>query len=785
MLSAKTFVRSRRLAGAALLLVSAAAQAGDACPANFIDIPPALRAAADANAAAAPFAFEADRIDAVAGEIVLTGGARIVHGRRGLFAERIVYDRAAATARAGGDVAFYSARGARITADEMTVNLDTWAGEARAVGIAIARQPAAQSAESAQSSAPTPTPSAAQPSPQTRPAQTPIRATADSVQFAGDESQHLQRVTLTACAPGNRDVELRAREIVLDHAAGVGRAKAMTVRVKGAPVFYFPAATFPIDNARKSGFLFPAAGYAGDSGALVEAPYYFDLAPNYDATVTPRLWSRRGAQLAAEFRHLTRRGRGQLDGEWLPSDNKYDGDDDDRYALRVRHAHRPGPNWRANLDWNAVSDADYTRDFSGEIDVVAASYISRAARLDYAAGKRRFGVLKFSAQAVAYESNDRAIARAARPYTLAPQLDLAWQSGFGPLQAGVDAQYADFRHDHCADGDGATAVSCGSRLRVGPWLSAPLRRGFGYLEPRVSWQSIRYRLDERGPGMRASPSLELPIFSVDGGLYFDRRLNFRRGDDGGGAAFTQTLEPRLRYVNIPEKRAQRAFPDFDTSTGADAGGALSFAHLFRENRFFGGDRVGDTEHVAAGVTSRILDRTGNQLLRFNIGQLIYLQDRKIAVDANAAPATWDTSGWFASAAAALAHGWRADWFARAHHRGRARRDGALAWFYAAAQYHGRAGRRAKLAYTFHDTVADAAQTEQLSASFAAPIGNRWRITTGGAYSLEADEFHAANVGVEFDGCCWAARITWQRHLDGDGAHKNRVKLAFELDALGG
>lgn len=748
---------------AAALMFSAAAHAGGACRVDFIEIPPALRAASDANATTAPFAFEADRIDTGDATVALTGDARIVRGGRGLFAERIVYARATATARATGDVVFYTARhgGARLTADEMTVDLDTWAGEARKVGIAIARRAPENRAPSAEPS----------------PAKIEIhaRATADSVQFRGDESQLLQRVTLTACAPGNRDVELRAREIVLDHAAGVGRAKAMTVRVKGAPVFYFPAATFPIDEARKSGFLFPAAGYAGDSGAMVEAPYYFNLAPNYDATVTPRLWSRRGAQLAGEFRYLTRHGRGQLDGEFLPSDNNYDGDDGDRYALRARHEHRPGRNWRARLDWNSVSDADYTRDFSSEIDVVAAHYIERAARIDYAAGHRRLGDLKFSVQTVAYESNDRAIARAARPYHRLPQLDLAWQSAFGFLRAGVDAQYADFRHDHCADGDGDAALPCGSRLRVKPWLSVPLRRAYGYIEPRLSWQSIRYSLDQRAAGMRASPSVEAPIFSLDGGLYFDRRLRL------GGAEFLHTLEPRLRYVNIPTRRAQRAFPDFDTAV---AGGG-SFESLFRDNRFFGGDRIGDTEHVAAGVTSRVLDR-GRQRLRLSLGQIIYLQDRKIGVSDDAAPETWDTSGWFAAAAAALPKNWRADVFARAHDGDS---DNTLAWFHAAAQYHGRAGRRAALAYTFHDTVdtatVDTAQTEQLSAAFAAPVGNRWRITTGGAYSLETDEFHAATVGVEFDGCCWAVRVAASRALDGDGAHKNRFRLTFELDGLGG
>jgi len=185
----------------------------------------------------------------------------------------------------------------------------------------------------------------------------------------------------------------------------------------------------------------------------------------------------------------------------------------------------------------------------------------------------------------------------------------------------------------------------------------------------------------------------------------------------------------------------------------------------------------------------VVDGAGAQRLQLSLGQIRYLQDRKIGLDGDAAaPATWRNSGWFAAAAVALPRGWRVDAIARARD---AERDNTLAWLHAAAEYRD-AERRAKLAYTFRDapaadtvTAAAAAQTEQLSATVTARIGARWRAQLGGAYSLETDEFHAADAGLEFDGCCWGARITWRRYLDGDGAHKNRVKLAFELDALGG
>ena len=149
------------------------------------------------------------------------------------------------------------------------------------------------------------------------------RGSAQNVDFEGGDFQRLENVTMTTCAEGNDDVLLSAREIELDHVAGVGTAKSMTVKFKQIPIFYFPIATFPINDQRKTGFLFPAAGYDNESGVMVEAPYYINIAPQYDATVTPRVLSNRGAQLFGEFRYLGENGRGALRGEFLPSDDAY------------------------------------------------------------------------------------------------------------------------------------------------------------------------------------------------------------------------------------------------------------------------------------------------------------------------------------------------------------------------------------------------------------------------------------------------------------------------------
>lgn len=711
-----------------------------ACTPDFIEVPPELESAPPAGQSSSlPIRIEADRIEVEGGNtVILHGNARVMRGRRGLYAERITFDRDASRARARGKVVFYTARGDEVTADALDLQVNTWVGEAGAVAVKIADREAPGGA----------------------PLLARARASAHSMRFEGADTQRLTRVSMTACEPGSRDVVLNAKEMVLDHAKGFGTARSMTVRFKGAPVFYFPALTFPISDKRKTGFLFPSAGYAGESGWTVAAPYYINLAPQYDATVTPRILSRRGAQIAGQFRYLGARGHGRAHGEWLPSDNAFD--DRDRHALGYRHHHRLGRNWSADVNLQTVSDRDYISDFSSEIETIASSYTARTARLEHIGE-----TLRFSARMAAYDPVDRRILKNDRPYSRLPQLNLDWTPrGSGVVQARLEAEYTDFRHDDCGavGGTPPRVKPCGTRLRVKPSLSAPLRRRYGYIEPKVSLQTIRYSLHRHDPQSRASPSVDVPVFSIDSGLLFERKL--ARG------AYTQTLEPRLFYVNIPEKRAQRHFPDFDT----DEGSAGSFEHFFRENRFFGGDRVGDTEHLTAGLSSRIIDRrSGRQRLKFSLGQIIYLQDRVLGASADAKPATEDVSGWFAEFDAALSGRWQASGFARRNERGNGF-DG----FRLAADYRSSERRSATLAYTFKH-----ASSEQVNAALETPLGRRWQLKASGAYSLREDAIHAASIGLEFDGCCWAVRAAAQRYLDGDGDHKNRLMLTFELNGLGG
>ena len=732
----------------------------DICRPDPIPVPTTLKTAPQGNYDAPPIHIEADSIETEGDHtVILRGSAEVVQGRRGLYAERIVYHRDTYRANAEGDVVFYTAGGDEIRAEALDVAVDTFTGKGTGIDIRIAdddpfdREDDDRDFPGGTVFAPFdgPVGPAAGRRPSDGNTYARARATAQSVAFAGD-FQRLDHVTMTTCAEGNADVLLRAREIELDHAAGTGTAKSMTVKFKQLPIFYFPSATFPINDERKTGFLFPAVGYDNESGALVEAPYYINIAPQYDATVTPRLLSDRGAQLFGQFRYLGANGRGALRGEFLPSDDEFQ--DRDRYAIGYDHRHRFGDDWRAAVDWQVISDSAYLRDFANEVDIVASSYVPQRARLDY------FGeALRFSARVAAYDSANDAIARTDRPYEILPQLQLQLKPRkLGLLRGGMEAHYGNFRHQDDA------RVS-GTRLRLKPHISIPLERDYGRIVPRASLQAIRYQLDDNAPAADNTPSENIPVFSIDGRLFFDRQLEF------GGAAYSQTLEPRLFYVNIPKKRGQIEFPNFDTSVGSYS----SFAHFFRENRFFGGDRVGDTEQLAVGVTSRITDnRTGRQRLKLSLGRIFYFEDREIGLSPDAETETENASGFLGEVTAAVSAHWAVTGFARWRDEGNG-----LGAFRLSADYYRDRRRNASAAYTFGDD-----RLEQINVAFHAPLGPRWQLRGEGAYSLEEDTVQSSGIGLSYDGCCWAVRAAIRRYLDGEGNHKNRFVFTLELDDLG-
>ena len=715
--------------------------AADVCHTDRIAIPPELQTAPPGEPDELPINAAADQISARQDDpLLLLGNAQVTQGRRGIYADEITYHQKSTMAEAVGDAHLYLPNGTEIRADSITAQLDAYTGSAQNVRLRTAHAR-----------------SAAAPTTGDHPVYVGMRATADSIEFTGKATERLHNTTLTTCAQGQDDVLLQARQIDLDHATGVGKAKNMTLKFMGLPIFYFPVATFPITDERKTGFLFPAAGYDNQSGLVLEVPYYLNIAPQQDATLVARLLTRRGVQLYGEYRHLSANSRSRLQAEYLPVDAVYD--DQTRHAIKLDHVHRLSQNWDAGIDLQTVSDSDYLRDFNSDIDIVGSSFVAQRGKLRYT--DRR---LRFQLHAVGYDVVNNRLTDSDRPYEILPELSLHIKPySLGVFKTGADVAYTNFEH---ADNNRVA----GSRLRLKPYISLPLKPAYGYITPRLSLQTIHYSLDNPTSD-DDSPSVSIPILSIDSGLYFDRQFEYR------SKYYSQSLEPRLFYLDITAKQEQETFPNFDTGLGSNS----SFNHFFRENRFFGGDRVGDSRQISLGLSSRIIEQeSGRQRFQINLGQVFYLRDRKVGLTADSAVETGRQSDFIAEATANIKTDWRLSAFVRWDNA-----QSELGAIRFSADYH-RNQRRAAITYTRSNGTIGAGDDdrEQFNFSFATPLAEHWQFTGQAAYSIEDAELRSSGLGVNYDSCCWAVRLALQRHLNGQGEFKSRVLVILELDSLG-
>ncbi len=734
------------------------------CRTDTIEIPAMLRESPPAGKQG-QITAESDVMYSLGDDrIHLDGNVRIVRDRQGILADRAVYDKETDLLEAKGNVKLYTSDGDELKAETVALDVIDFSGVMQDARIRFVdfhptltsrrhtrfeedyslfapftnKVPAGRQAKGS-----VPDLDAA--------SHVRARATAASIEFEGGDYQLMHDVVMTNCEEGNRSVELSAKRVELDHVEGTGIGRSMIVKFKKVPIFYLPVMSFPIDDRRKTGFLFPGYGYDEKSGLTLELPYYIHIAPQYDATVTPRIYKNRGIQLYGEYRYLAENFKGDIRAEFLPSDDVFD--DQDRYASSIDHEARFGENWDLDLDFQDVSDNRYLYDFSSDVDVTGTTWILQKADLRY------YGdAIDFKVETSAYKRVNDNVSVRGQPYERLPEarLDLKEMS-LGPFRFGIDSQYTNYAHDDITRVDG-------SRLRVEPRLSLPMKRVYGHLTPEVSLHSIRYDL-ENNPAGDDSPSVVVPVFSMDSGLIFERFTNWR------DTVYMQTLEPRLFYVNIPTKLEQEHFPDFDTGSGS----VSSFSHFFRENRFFGGDRVGDTHQVSLGLTSRTVeDDTGKERVKINLGQVYYLDDREVGLFPGSAAQTGSRSDFLAESTANLNEDWSVRGFARW-----SADQSELEYISVSADYDHSRRRNASVSYSRTKDV-----REDLNLDFDLPVSGRWQLDSDVRYTLRKNEWRSVALGVAYDGCCWAARMEVQRYPDGRGNLENRFMFIFELDDLG-
>lgn len=659
----------------------------------------------------------ADEADLVEGGVSeLRGHVQIQRATQQLEASTVRYDEPAGLISAHENVEFWD-EGLFVNGDEARMQTETDVTTIRHPGFVLSQQHA--------------------------------RGAAGEVVITGNELMELRDTTYTTCNPDDVAWMLHADEIELDRAEEVGTARNVRVDFMSVPIFWSPWLSFSLSNKRKSGFLTPSAGLNGETGAELSIPYYWNIAPNMDATITPRVMSERGVLLGGEYRFLTRSTEGQLGLEYLPHDLRRG---DARGALSFQNETRFTSRLRTDVDLNWVSDNDYLEQLGTNLEIASTRFLQRRGDVTYSGrGWSLLGRLQD------YQTVDDTIVATSRPYQRLPQVlfrtsDTERNRRFNPH---LDAEFVNF--------DRSAGVT-GTRIDLLPSLSYPLRTASTFFIPRVSLRYTRYSLDNTAAGADTSPDRTIPSFSLDSGVYLERNLRF------AGSDYVQTLEPRVFYLLVPFDN-QSDLPVFDTGRLT-----FNFAQLFREDRFSGADRVGDAHQVTLALTSRILaPRTGDELFRASVGQIRYLSDRDVTLPGGT-PETSDSSALVGELAANVAGGWRV--------------VGGMQWDPAESQtdkstvslrYQPEPGKVLNLSYRF---VRDA--VEQTDASLRWPVDENWSVVGRWNYALPAHRTLEAFGGFEYNTCCWAMRAVARRYLNDVNADANTgIFLQLELKGLAG
>ena len=437
--------------------------------------------------------------------------------------------------------------------------------------------------------------------------------------FAKDINVHpdgkvaLDHVHYTSCPVGNEDWSLNASQISLDTKLQEGVARHVTMRFKDVPVFYTPYISFPLGDERKSGVLFPSFGHSGSNGFDVEVPYYFNLAPNYDLTLTPAVLTARGVQLSENFRYLTSSSHGQLDATFLPDDKQLH---EDRSYLHYTDITDIQHGLRFDTDITNVSDSNYFQSFAVGTEQTSVTYLERRADVLYYDDAWRI-----RGQLQNFQTIDTSVIDSERPYSRVPRVQA---SALYPIENSNFEFAFDSEAVNFLRGVGPT----GLRLNLSPeirWSS----RGPGYFfEPAVGYDFTQYDLRDPGLGLPSAPTRALPYARLDTGLVFEREA-------GSQGQRTQTLEPRLVYSYVPY-RNQDELPVFDSGLPD-----LNLTELFRTNRYVGSDRIGDANQLALALTTRLFDTvSGTQYLSATIGQIRYFSIPRVGLPTDSVnPAT--------------------------------------------------------------------------------------------------------------------------------------------------
>ncbi len=608
----------------------------------------------------------------------------------------------------------------------------------------------------------------------------------------------MRDATYTTCPPKDLSWEIEARDITIDDDEGKGVAKDAVLRIGRWPVLYTPYLSFPTTKRRKSGFLMSTPGYSNVGGFDLAIPYYWNIAPNKDATITPHMYTLRGLMMGGNFRFLTDHSTGIIGGAFLPKDKAYQqflltnqtqfpslqGQFSNRWSLLFHETSALTRDLQMDINFQQVSDDYYLQDFSSNLAVLTENQLLRQGGLTYTTDH-----WVMSGQVQSYQTiHPIDQSPIANIYQRLPQLMARGTYNELPLNANFNI-LGEF--DYFQWPANTLSQPQGSRYHLAPQLSFPLVKPWGYVTPAVEVVENDYDVNYIGGSPSNRFQRTIPRYGIDSGLTFERQTN----------RFTQTLEPRLFYLNVPYHN-QTAIPDYESAY-------MIFNHdqLFRTNRFSGFDRIGDTHQLSYALTSRWLSPTGEEKANLSIGQIRYFADRRVGLCYGQMGSCVDNPlflGYLSPLAKSspiasrgvyqLSPTWTVTgdyvWDVYTH----GTNNGNVNFHYQPATNH-----ILHFGYTYltdgnllqlPSGLIQNNPLHQATVAYAWPLSEQW--SSLGAYSYNVSKSYGMMgfLGVQYDNCCWAVRLMGGRtfqSLTPDAItprYNNNVYLQIVLKGLG-
>lgn len=587
--------------------------------------------------------------------------------------------------------------------------------------------------------------------------------------------------TFTSCLAGDNSWSIAGSEIIYDRQEEVAEIWNARFKLGPVPVFYSPYLHLPVGNKRRSGFLIPEIKYS--NGMEFALPYYWNIAANYDATITPHYIDSRGLQWQNEFRYLNRPGSGVMAFDWLPNDRLYRNtspDDDTRWLFYWNHNGVMDQVWRFNINYTKVSDPDYFSNLDSAYGSSTDGYVTQKFSLGYAQQNWNSTLSTSQFQVFARGGNQNS-------YRTEPQLDLNYyQNDLGPFDFRLYGQAAKFISESVSNPKT-------TRWHIEPTINLPLSNRWASLNSEVKLMTTQYQqnIPTLGdPVLKERVNRVLPQFKLDGKMVFERETVLIKN-------YTQTLEPQVQYLYVPYKD-QTAIGLYDTTLLQN-----DYNGLFRDRTFSGLDRIASANQITSGVTSRMYDAQLDERFHVSVGQIYYFNKSRTGPSSSGTQGNFSQLGDTGSLAWAADSAWKItpQWAIRGGLQYDTRVEN-LTLANSVLEYRQDQDRIMQLNYRYASSeyitamlpwqVAPLYQEglSQVGVVGSWPVADRWALVGAHYYDTKRQQTADSKVGIQYNTCCWSIGVVYERKIDmwNDtrrmSNYDNKYSLSFQLRGLG-